>query len=259
MRNKNLLTTLSAGGRILLALLFVFSQSAWAVDASKPAGQAGAGGAAPAAKAQANAPPSPAAPTSPSHNAEVKENAPKGGQHEGIKVHGHWTIEVRNPDGKVVAHREFENSLASGGAPLPYILSRTNSIGLWVILLGPGSGPYTGAGLCPGSTTGGDCELVEAADPSTGSGVFKTLVPSAPNAFAFVLTGTVTAGTSGTVSTVQTIVGVCGYGASSPCAPGTSDGGVGASGQLFTQAILSPGVTVSTGQTIAVTVNFSFS
>jgi Na+-transporting methylmalonyl-CoA/oxaloacetate decarboxylase gamma subunit len=34
------------------------------------------------------------------------------GTHEGIKVHGHWTIEVKNPDGKLVTHREFENSLA---------------------------------------------------------------------------------------------------------------------------------------------------
>jgi hypothetical protein len=33
------------------------------------------------------------------------------GQSEGIKVHGHWTVEVRNPDGKLVTHREFENSL----------------------------------------------------------------------------------------------------------------------------------------------------
>ena len=36
--------------------------------------------------------------------------AAKGTQ-EGIKVHGHWTIEVRNPDGKVVTHTEFENAL----------------------------------------------------------------------------------------------------------------------------------------------------
>src|SRR5713226_6208411 len=38
-----------------------------------------------------------------------------GGQKEGIKVHGHWTIDVRNPDGTLVTHREFENSLAASG------------------------------------------------------------------------------------------------------------------------------------------------
>ncbi|HSP63214.1 MAG TPA: hypothetical protein VLQ90_09555, partial [Pyrinomonadaceae bacterium] len=40
----------------------------------------------------------------------------KGGQKEGIKVHGHWTIDVRNPDGTLVTHREFENDLQADGA-----------------------------------------------------------------------------------------------------------------------------------------------
>ena len=38
------------------------------------------------------------------------------GMHEGIKVHGHWVIEVRNPDGRLVQRRDFENSLTSVGA-----------------------------------------------------------------------------------------------------------------------------------------------
>jgi hypothetical protein len=41
--------------------------------------------------------------------------APAKGTHEGIKVHGYWTIDVRNPDGKVTAHREFENAVQGGG------------------------------------------------------------------------------------------------------------------------------------------------
>src|SRR2546423_15522419 len=44
------------------------------------------------------------------------EASPGRGQQEGIKVHGHWTIEVRNPDGTLVTHREFENALTSLGA-----------------------------------------------------------------------------------------------------------------------------------------------
>jgi hypothetical protein len=43
----------------------------------------------------------------------AKATAQKG-QHEGINVHGHWTIEVRNPDGKVASHTEFENALSPG-------------------------------------------------------------------------------------------------------------------------------------------------
>ena len=39
-----------------------------------------------------------------------------GGRHEGIKVHGHWVIDVRNPDGSLAQHRDFENALTLFGA-----------------------------------------------------------------------------------------------------------------------------------------------
>ena len=32
---------------------------------------------------------------------------------EGIKIHGHWVIDVRNPDGTLAAHRDFHNSLVT--------------------------------------------------------------------------------------------------------------------------------------------------
>jgi hypothetical protein len=31
----------------------------------------------------------------------------------GIKIHGHWVLEVKNPDGKLVERREFDNSLVT--------------------------------------------------------------------------------------------------------------------------------------------------
>ena len=31
--------------------------------------------------------------------------------HQGVKMHGRWVIDVRNPDGTLTAHREFENLL----------------------------------------------------------------------------------------------------------------------------------------------------
>ena len=34
----------------------------------------------------------------------------------GIKVHGHWVITVKNADGTVAAHRDFQNSLVTSGA-----------------------------------------------------------------------------------------------------------------------------------------------
>ena len=36
---------------------------------------------------------------------------PAGGMGEGIKVHGRWTIEVRNPDGSLASRHEFQNDL----------------------------------------------------------------------------------------------------------------------------------------------------
>lgn len=42
--------------------------------------------------------------------------APGGGAANGIKVHGFWAIDVREPDGTLVTHREFENALRATGA-----------------------------------------------------------------------------------------------------------------------------------------------
>jgi hypothetical protein len=36
---------------------------------------------------------------------------------EGIKVHGHWTIDVRNPDGSLASHHEIENALEPSTGP----------------------------------------------------------------------------------------------------------------------------------------------
>ncbi len=76
-----------------------------------------------------------------------------GGMHEGLKVHGHWVIEVRNPDGSLVRHVEFENSLA----------------GAYYIPPGfpTGSGPLTnGANLPPGATYMNALLVGEAAAPA---------------------------------------------------------------------------------------------
>jgi len=70
--------------------------------------------------------------------APARPAAPKG-QHEGITVHGHWIIEVKSPDGQVVSHREFENSLANnlggGAALLTAMLGRTVTTGSWDVFL----------------------------------------------------------------------------------------------------------------------------
>src|SRR5262245_32132688 len=40
---------------------------------------------------------------------------PAGGAAEGIGVHGYWVIDVKNRDGSLASHTEFENALTSDG------------------------------------------------------------------------------------------------------------------------------------------------
>ena len=53
----------------------------------------------------------PAAAAAQQPTAAKAEEQPTGGMGEGIKVHGHWTIDVRNPNGSLASHTEFENKL----------------------------------------------------------------------------------------------------------------------------------------------------
>ena len=55
---------------------------------------------------------------------------------QGIKIHGHWVIDVRNPDGTLIRHKDFQNSLVTQG--------------LFV------SGDQLLAGLLSGNVTAGD-------------------------------------------------------------------------------------------------------
>jgi hypothetical protein len=51
---------------------------------------------------------------------------------DGIKVHGHWTIDVRNADGTLSSHNDLENELMpSGGAALANVLGRISRPTEW--------------------------------------------------------------------------------------------------------------------------------
>lgn len=66
--------------------------------------------------AHAQTPPAPAGPT------------------EGIKVHGHWTIDIKNADGTLASHHEFENAFVNPEM-LANILMGGNTPGGWRIRL----------------------------------------------------------------------------------------------------------------------------
>ena len=108
---------------------------------------------------------SPATPANAAALAEGKLSA-KGTQ-EGIKVHGHWTIEVRNPDGTVDKHVEFENgicpaqvfvkasppnpgsyTLEGGAAFFTNVATGQASPGAWMIVLASSADAGTASVSC---------------------------------------------------------------------------------------------------------------
>jgi hypothetical protein len=157
--------------------------------------------------------------------------SPDKGLSTSIKVHGHWVIEVKNPDGKLVSHTEFENSLNSAFI-LAHFLTGNSTVGEWGILLGdPKSppctatiltafnNPYNGAAV---EYQGPFCVLSQMAPPAA---IYPQNCNSGPNSgcaynlqFGYAnnldaslgLSGSVTVPNSGIISQVQTIVSACG-------------------------------------------------
>jgi hypothetical protein len=223
--------------RMLLAWALLFAQGAWA---SQDPGISGH----PRSVTKRVAP-------------QTKEDS----SHQGVKVHGHWTIEVRNADGSVVTHREFENALAVGaGGSLAYVLLGQYLMAGWGVQLGAsaGSPPCYGTVLGESKTaTPGPlpCNIVST---TTGLAASSSTFPnlSAVNATnGITLSGSATAAQTGSIDTVSSSFYTCQ--APGPCVGG-SGGNIGGGGQ-FTSATVSPAISVSTGQTVAVTVNISFS
>jgi len=186
--------------------------------------------------------------------ARAAAGAPEGGvQSEGIKVHGQWTIDVKNPDGSIASHHEFKNALDSFGATaLAQMLGRQKVTGFWGIGLW-----HVGSGLrapCP-SYFNGSCVIGEVGSPDPEE-QFKTLtvtVPTAgPNAGKLVLSGNATAEADGDIARVFTQVGLCaGNTAPASCTRFRDIG--------FTAHNFASPIVVLAGQIIQVTVVISFS
>lgn len=222
------------------------------------------------------------------------EPAARKSPSEGIKVHGHWIIEVKNPDGKVVTHREFENSLAGGNGSegsnlLAGLLSGNYTPGPWAIGLYNISTPgpcSTQAGqvcfiISPKATNEVVVDNCSTSLAQVTSGTqpwcYDTLTESLPAPGSqgyfttFSLSGAAYVDTSTTITHVLTAQTLCP--ASAPYAPGTavspattapSDCLANSTGLLaynaytsFTSAQVS--VPVIAGQTVSVTVVISFS
>jgi hypothetical protein len=178
-----------------------------------------------------------------------------GAPQEGIKVHGHWTIEVRNPDGTLAERREFENYLypPAGGQALASFLSRQASVGGWCIEMWASNSNESA--FKPNNV----CIIAEPAFPYNSQSYFKNLTVSSrhdvsdiEDAYKLVLSGTATALSDGKINWVSTAATL--LSASIP-----PSGAYSSTLYPFTQQDLVSAVNLSTGQQITVTVVISFS
>ena len=183
--------------------------------------------------------------------------AEKKGTGEGIKVHGHWTIEVRNADGTLDSRREVENALviwtAGGQSLLAGLLANFYSDPIWFVsLYGPDINGNT-AGHCrhEGSPDPWPCSIAEPRAPLSGTEYFKNLVVGLPlqGGQQQRPTGTVALSGSATAALDGSIVRV----ASGWYVTARNHFGD------FTSKTLTPAIEVRAGQIIHVRVVFSFS
>lgn len=179
-----------------------------------------------------------------------------GGPGEAVRVHGHWILEIREPDGSLVRTVEFDNALVAQSTILTGALSRSRSVGTWLIFL---TGSGRGTDPCRAANQN-VCILIEAEDAAhlTGSDIFPTLTVSVPvtgpNAGKLVLAGNATALVDGDVGLVETQLVLCG----SNTPPRTCNRGSLVALDSFTRATLQPSQSVQAGQQIRVTVVISF-
>ena len=190
-------------------------------------------------------------------NSSAEASAPKG-HHEGINVHGHWVINVLSPNGQLVSHTEFENSLQSSGmSVLALVLGGYDSLGSWQLSFAGTSGPCTvlsatkATGTCiiqPGTS-----KLTACGDLGCVSNILQP--PNVPhNGTTMELTGALTFPSAGNVTQVETVVSYCPNGTSPlTCAASAPNSAV------FTSANLPTAVNVAANQLVQITVTFSFS
>jgi hypothetical protein len=167
----------------------------------------------------------------------MAEEKPASGPSEGIKVHGYWTIEIRNPDGSVVSHQEFENSLMSEGRSfLAQLLGRATTVTHWYI----DSGLFCAV---PGRPTDDPrpCYIGEPVGPERTARVFPTLTVTVMGD-TLELSGSMTAENAGTINRVEVVLDSVDFGAT------------------FSGKDLSPNsVAVAAGQIVQIKVVYSFS
>jgi hypothetical protein len=176
--------------------------------------------------------------------------AQSGAAQDGIKVHGDWTLTVRNPDGTVAARHEFKNALAislGGDSLLAQLLSGGAVAGQWSVELYP-------VPIAACHSNNSPCRITENSSIPGGTSrdLTKTVPTSGPDAGKLVLRGSVRIPINATINQVVTTL--------STCAPTVSPAScVSQSNEAVTLRSLTPGVPVGQEQLVEVKVVISFS
>ena len=192
-------------------------------------------------------------------NAGSQEAQMRSGIKDGFRVHGHWTIDVHNPNGKLAAHTEFENSLANGKFTLGPVLGRAATVGVWNI----GAFFTNATGPCLFNNLPVECYITETTNTlAQGQNVFRNLTVSAPfqnspGGGTLTLTGTFTVQNSGPITAVASGVFSCSPTVAPANCPPVSTEGSGSS--FFSDAQGIGPINVTVGQLVQLTVVFSFS
>lgn len=180
-----------------------------------------------------------------------------------IKLHGHWVIEVQDPDGRTVDRREFDNALMPGGAAhLAGVLGRQAKPGWWTVGLTSAAATGPCAGMSFSSVLSDTCWIVTASasgSPFLSPSAFPTLTQSLGGAAnnQVVLAGNFTVRTAGQIDRVQTLQPVCGS-TSPSCGLITVAVPTFSSHDLRDAQGTSAPIAVVPGQIVQVTVTFSF-
>ena len=181
--------------------------------------------------------------------------APGGGINEGVQVHGHWTLEVRDPDGSLVSRHEFENALGDlGESALARVLTGWETAGHWEIYLK--NDPLSGS---PFRDEVGDPANGFIVDPSCNCSGVPWRFCNLNESFNFstsviTLTGWAQAQADGNISSVQTVAYTC----QSNVSPSQCNCSNWFAGYQFTNTTLPQPVELAANQWVTATVNISF-
>ena len=204
------------------------------------------------------------------------EQKPSTGMSQNLKMHGHWIIDIKNPDGTLVQHHEFDNSIQYDGQNyLIGLMSGYGAAGPWEIYFSSvgavagtspcntGEFPYCaivysttsqpGAFVCAGLYT---CATGLTITPAFGVGPTLTLSGSIAatqaGSIGFVGTGMSAcggaAGTNGYPTAISTVTPTQCYASTTTSFGGTA-----------TSTTLGSPISVAKGQIMQVTVVLSFS